>query len=91
MVYVDILTSCLPNRNWRWDRSCHLVADTPKELHQFATRLGLRLSWFQIHPRCSHYDLTAGMRAKAVRLGAVELTQLEYARKFLGHVPAQAE
>src|SRR5258708_25147305 len=51
----------------RWS---HLTADTVEELHEFAVRkLGLKRSWFQ-DGRHPHYDLTEGMRYKALRLGA---------------------
>ena len=59
---------------------CHLTADTQEELHAFAAQLGLKRSYFQpgtpIGGKPSpfwHYDLTAGKRAQAVRLGAVEV------------------
>ena len=54
----------------RW---CHLFATESdcEELHDFAFQLGLRLSWFQ----GNHYDLTPGRRAKAVKLGAIEVTR----------------
>jgi hypothetical protein len=59
----------------RWS---HLTADTPDELHAFAARLGLRREWFQPgRPRgegtpgpLRHYDVTAGKRALAIRMGA---------------------
>lgn len=53
---------------------CHLVADTPEELHAMAERLGLRREWFQDKPGFPHYDVSLGKRAEAVRLGAVEIT-----------------
>lgn len=55
---------------------CHLMADSHAELQQMARRLRLSQSWFQAAPRqcMQHYDLTPGMRKKAVALGAVELT-----------------
>jgi hypothetical protein len=59
---------------------CHLTADTPGELHAFAAQLGLKRSCFQpgtpIGGKPSpfwHYDVTAGKRAQAVNLGAVEV------------------
>jgi hypothetical protein len=59
---------------------CHLTADTPEELHAFAAQLGLKRSYFQpgkpIGGKPSafwHYDLTAGKRAQAVSLGAVQV------------------
>lgn len=68
-VYVDKL------RDWGWrlGPSCHLIADTNEELHAFAATLGLKRSWFQAKTSGPHYDLTAGKRARAVELGAVEL------------------
>jgi Protein of unknown function (DUF4031) len=59
----------------RWS---HLTADTQDELHEFAARLGLRREWFQPgRPRGDgtpspfwHYDVTAGKRALAIRMGA---------------------
>jgi hypothetical protein len=55
----------------------HLTADTQEELHEFAARLGLRRSYFQPGTPAGgkpsplwHYDLTAGKRAQALRLGA---------------------
>jgi hypothetical protein len=71
----------------------HLIADDQAELHAFATRLGLRRAWFQDptvngRPRAVpgsraaenwHYDLTAGKRAQAVRLGAVAVSWRELA------------
>ena len=63
----------LKDYGWRLGPSCHLMADTEDELHEFAARIGLRRSWFQRHPRLWHYDLTASRRTRAVALGALEL------------------
>lgn len=53
---------------------CHMTTDGDKaELHAFAARLGLQRRYFQDKPAGWHYDLTRGMRIKAVRLGAVEV------------------
>jgi len=71
-VYVDPLTPCMASRRWRWPKACHLFADTLDELHAFAAKLGLKHAWFQ-GGRFPHYDLTPGMRTKAVAKGAVEL------------------
>lgn len=51
----------------RW---CHLMADTLDELHAFAARLGMNRDWFQ----GDHYDLVPPRRARALKLGAVEVT-----------------
>ncbi len=73
-VYVDPLFKTGRTRQWPYDRACHLVADTPRELQEFAARLGLKRSWFQNGSLGGHYDLTPNKRRQAVRLGAVELT-----------------
>jgi hypothetical protein len=45
-VYVDDMrmSARVGRINGVW---CHLTADTEEELHEFATKLGLRRSWFQ--------------------------------------------
>ena len=77
-VYVDPMFPCIPTRNWRWNESCHLIADTEDELHTFAAKLGLKREWFQRDSRLPHYDLTARRRAVAVAVGAVELTRRQF-------------
>jgi hypothetical protein len=65
------------------DRWSHLTADTTAELHHFAAALGLRKSWFQAHPRDplrDHYDVTDGVRHRAIALGAVPVTWRQAAR-----------
>lgn len=92
-VYVDELRTIRPadskpqaQRNGnRW---CHMTATSEEELHDFAARLGLKRSWYQVggrkvwHWYLSHYDLVPSKRALAVRLGAVEVSLEEMARKF---------
>jgi hypothetical protein len=64
---------------------CHLFADTQDELHQFATRLGVRRTWFQPGPARGdgspspywHYNLSVGKRQQALRLGARPVTWRE--------------
>lgn len=72
-VYVDPLMPRAPDRHWRWPSSCHLLADTPEELHNFAKDIRLRRSWFQGKANTPHYDLTANRRATAVVHGAIEV------------------
>lgn len=83
-VYVDELLACIRGKNWPYDDSCHLLADSVDELHRFTKKLGLKRSWFQ-NKSLPHYDLTRGMRTKAVRAGAVEIdieTFTELFRKY---------
>lgn len=66
MVYVDDEQIA-----WRGKVWCHMVADTPEELHAFAQILGLKRAWFQSKSVYPHYDVTISVRAKALRMGAV--------------------
>ena len=61
----------------------HLGADSLEEMHEFAQRLGLKRSWFQISSSgIPHYDITQSMRAKAVKMGAEEVTTTEGFRRL---------
>lgn len=42
-------------------------------LHKMADEMGMRRSWFQDRPGLPHYDITASMRRKAIKLGAIPL------------------
>lgn len=89
-VYVDQLfdTRGAKRRSWRWPSACHLYADSAAELHLFAARLGLAREWCSDHtqPNCAilHYDLNSVMRAKALKLGAVETTFRHLVSLFMG-------
>jgi hypothetical protein len=56
---------------WRGKLWCHLVADSLAELHSFAGDLGLKRAWFQEKSVYPHYDVTLGVRDRAIALGAV--------------------
>ena len=74
-VYIDPMTTCLPNANWRWREACHLFTDGEEaELVAFAMRIGLRQAWLQRGRSLTHFDLTANKRRQAVASGAVEVT-----------------
>lgn len=53
---------------------CHMVADSPEELHAMADQIGVARRWFQAPPKASfwHYDVCKSKRALAVEAGAVE-------------------
>jgi len=58
---------------------CHMLADTPEELHTMAAAIGLKPQWYQ-SPRVSsfpHYDVASGKRSLAVARGAKELSRAE--------------
>jgi len=52
---------------------CHMIADTPTELHSMADRIGVDRKWFQRQASFPHYDIAKSKRSLAVRFGAVEL------------------
>lgn len=73
-VYVDdmFFPKQLQGRPAKWS---HLMADTSDELRAFASRLGLQPHWIQ-HTGTyrEHFDVTAQVRAKAIKFGAVEIS-----------------
>lgn len=52
---------------------CHMWADTLDELLSMADRIGVHRKWLQQPPNASwvHFDISLGMKAKAITLGAV--------------------
>jgi hypothetical protein len=71
-VYVDRLMHHGWRLRGRLVKSCHLMADSEEELHNFARRIGLRRSWAH-QGSVLHYDLTSRRRADAIRAGAKEI------------------
>ena len=76
-VYVDGLR----DYGWRHGPSCHLIADSVDELIEFALAMGMRREWFQAKST-PHFDLTAGGRAQAVDMGAIELDRRQLIAKL---------
>lgn len=81
-VYVDNLATYSNGTGyWRNRPSCHLIADSIKELIEFAESIGIDKERFQ--PKSSpHFDLTAESRAAAVANGAIELGRREFVAKL---------
>jgi hypothetical protein len=69
-VYVD-----QPIWPFRGMMMCHLVADTPEELHAMADKIGMQRKWFQsfAKARRPHYDISEPKRKLAVQFGAIEV------------------
>lgn len=73
-IYVDPLLDWGMKYRGKPVKTCHMAIDGDlSELHEMATILGLR-KYFQDRPGLPHYDLMAGKRGEAVRLGAVEVS-----------------
>lgn len=60
---------------WREQRWAHLMADTLDELHDFAARLGIPPRAFQDKASGAHYDVTVGLRERAIELGAIAISR----------------
>ena len=90
-VYVDSLLAVHHTANWRWTTSCHLMAHTREELHEFATTLGIERRRFQNRLDFPHYDLWPELRARAVEAGALELGRREFVAKVRELRPLWAE
>jgi len=73
-VYVDDYRGLFQGK-----RFSHLIADTEAELDEFATELGLKPQWKQ-KGRHVHFDVSEGMRVKAIMLGAQQVTCRDLAR-----------
>lgn len=54
----------------------HMLADTTRELHAMASRIGLKREWFQNHGT-PHYDICQSKRAAAIRAGAIIIGRRE--------------
>lgn len=64
-------------------KMCHMIADTPDELHAMADKIGVARKWFQKLSSFPHYDISQSKRELAVQNGAVELsTRLEMGQKM---------
>lgn len=68
-------------RHKRWSHMVSTISDD--ELHQMAAMLGLKREWHQGASSFSHYDITPPKRAKALLLGAREVSSR--ALLFLNH------
>lgn len=55
---------------------CHMFADSVAELQEFADKIGMDRNWFQ-PLSFPHYDVSLSRRARAVQLGAIEVSRRE--------------
>jgi hypothetical protein len=67
-VYVDA-----PDYPYGRMMMCHMLADTPAELHEMAFRIGIARRWYQSRASAPHYDIAKTKRALAVSYGAIEI------------------
>ena len=82
--YVDELVrheGVRPSLRYLGSSWSHLWADTDRELHEFAAKIGMKRSWFQPHHVRNHYDLTPRRRLEAIRAGAVRTSMIGFLRE----------
>lgn len=60
----------------------HMIADSRAELDAMADAIGVARRWVQKPGTArEHYDICQAMRVKAVKFGAVEITQRQLATR----------
>lgn len=74
-VYVDDMKAKL-QRGFRTYIMSHMIADTEKELHRMANKIGVDRKYYQ----GDHYDICQSKRVLAVHHGAKSVTQRELAK-----------
>ena len=67
-VYVDDMYK-YPMGEFRGMKMSHMIATDEEELHRMADTIGVRRKWYQ----GDHYDISLGMRVKAIEAGAVSI------------------
>jgi hypothetical protein len=67
---------------------CHMIADTSDELHEMAAKIGVARRWVQdAGSYREHYDICLSRKAKAIRLGAKEITTSELGQMLFDRCP----
>lgn len=61
---------------YRGMKMSHMIADSNKELHDMAKKIGINSKWFQ----GNHYDVCFQKRKLAIELGAIEVNMKELVR-----------
>lgn len=71
-------------------RMSHMIADTTDELMAMADKIGLDRRYIQKRGTSfEHFDVGMGLRAKAIKEGAVAITMRELAAKCCARQAAQ--
>jgi hypothetical protein len=77
-VYIDSF-----NAPYRGMIMCHMIADTREELLVMVDRIGVKRKWIQDFGKYSeHFDICLAKKAKALKLGAIEIYARELVKKM---------
>lgn len=72
-------------------KMCHMVADTSKELHAMAKKIGVKRKWVQDEGTYSeHYDICLSKRRLAVLHGAKEISWMDFGRFVYARKPLES-
>lgn len=75
MIYIDDMDA-----PFRGMLMSHMVADTTKELLTMVDKIGVQRKWIQYPGTYNeHFDICLSKKAKALKLGAKQITWREYA------------
>ena len=78
-VYVDNMKA-----NYGRMKMCHMIADTSDELLSMADKIGIKRKWVQKKGKYDeHFDICMSKKAKAIELGAKEITWRELGKKII--------
>lgn len=69
---------------------CHMLADTPEELHAMADAIGMQRKWFQGDASTPHYDVSRARRVRALKNGALEINRKDLV-KLIRKIRAEKE
>jgi len=61
----------------------YLIADSIKELHAFAQKIGLKRSWFQSTHIIPHYKVWGATLKKALKFGAKKIATKNLISNYL--------
>ena len=77
-VYVDDMKA-----RYRRMFMCHMMADSHLELFSMACRIGVPCKWIQKRGTYQeHFDICLAMKKRALKLGAIEITQRELVERL---------
>jgi hypothetical protein len=64
---------------------CHMIADTPDELHAMAETIGMKREWFQ-DTGFPHYDVCLTRRKRALEAGAIDVPTRRRFAMIMRHI-----
>lgn len=63
-------------------KMCHMIADSLDELLSFGLSIGLKKEWIQYNETFPHFDISIFYKEKAIKLGILELNNMDFAKKI---------